>query len=84
MITRDAAEYCGYKTRQGLLDAWRRGHVYPCGQRGITFLWEREELDRFLKVREYAECQGTKKGRPLVSGVGKREGETGRDDHDPS
>lgn len=53
--TSDAARYCGFETVFGLHKAWGRGRVFPAGRRGGgkgTYMWRREDLDRFLRGEE--------------------------------
>ena len=49
--TTEAALYCRFRTPQGLRKAWYSMEVFPYGRRGgrHTLMWNRKELDRFLR-----------------------------------
>lgn len=51
LTTPAAAKYCGFRSCSGLRKASRRGLVKPAGRRGHTgpFVWDVDELDRFLE-----------------------------------
>src|SRR6478736_2261053 len=49
--TDEAARYCGFKTKWGLLSAFHRGLVFPIGRRGGgrgTYMWQTSTLDAYL------------------------------------
>ncbi len=50
LTTRAAALYCGFKTTSALRKAKLEGRIKAAGRRGGrgTWMWNREELDRFL------------------------------------
>jgi hypothetical protein len=51
LSTREASLYCGFKTTGALRKALLEGRVRAVGRRGGTgtLMWEREDLDRFLR-----------------------------------
>jgi hypothetical protein len=51
VTTTEAARYCGFRTPGGLRKAWYAMLVFPVGRRGgrRTLMWEKRELDRFLR-----------------------------------
>lgn len=51
VTTTEAAVYCGFRTPGGLRKAWYAMLVFPAGRRGgrRTLMWEKKELDRFLR-----------------------------------
>jgi hypothetical protein len=51
MTTAAAAVYCGFRSASALRKAKLEGRVRPAGRRGGrgTWMWAREELDRFLR-----------------------------------
>jgi hypothetical protein len=51
LTTREATAYCGFKTTAALRKARLEGRIAPAGRRGGsgTWVWAREDLDRFLR-----------------------------------
>ena len=51
MTTTEAARYCRFVTSGGLRKAWYAKLVFPSGRRGgkNILIWQRGELDRFLR-----------------------------------
>ena len=51
LTTREATAYCGFKTTAALRKARLESRIAPAGRRGGsgTWVWAREDLDRFLR-----------------------------------
>lgn len=76
LTTRDAAAYCGFKTTGALRKVRLEGRIVPAGRRGGTgtWMWAREELDRFLRGEAPAKMVLERPGAPPEGGThGKHE-----------
>ncbi len=71
LTTRDAAAYCGFKTTGALRKARLEGRIWPAGRRGGTgtWMWGREELDRFLRGEAPAKMLVERPGAPPNGGT---------------
>src|SRR5690349_10216927 len=51
LTTDEAAQYCGFRTTGAIRKAMMEGRLKPAGRRGGkgTWMWEIDELDRFLR-----------------------------------
>ena len=70
MTTRQAADYCGFKTTGAMRKARREGRVRPVGRRGGrgTYMWDRLDLDAFLRGEPSADREGDRGGDRVEGG----------------
>src|SRR5450755_4007224 len=70
LTTREAAAYCGFKTTGAIRKARSEGRLEPAGRRGGTgtWMWEVDELDRFLRGEPPGKIAADRLGTPSSEG----------------
>ena len=78
LTTREAADYCGFKTTGALRKAKLDGRLVPVGRRGGrgTLMWSRESLDRYLHGEVPASLAGGRARTPPEANGGRNEERT--------